>query len=104
MKTKQLEFNSEDLLSSVEAFANLLSGKRKLTLRTKALGISTQLKPIPPAQIKSIRNKFKFSIEVFAAMLNVSPAKAKHWENGYKKPNGPELRLLDIVNKHPELL
>jgi len=37
-------------------------------------------------------------------MLNVSPAKAKHWENGYKKPNGPELRLLDIVNKHPELL
>jgi DNA-binding transcriptional regulator YiaG len=37
-------------------------------------------------------------------MLNVSPAKVKHWENGYKKPKGPERRLLDIVNKHPELL
>ena len=66
MKTKHLEFNSEDLLSSVEAFANHVSGKRKLTLRTKALGRSTQLKPIFPAHIKSIRNKFKVGIEVFA--------------------------------------
>jgi len=30
MKTKQLEFNSEDLLSSVVAFANHVSSKRKL--------------------------------------------------------------------------
>jgi hypothetical protein len=34
MKNKDIEFNAEDLVSSVEALAGHLSGKDKITLRT----------------------------------------------------------------------
>ena len=34
MKPKNIEFNADDLVSSVGAFAHHLTGKQKLTLRT----------------------------------------------------------------------
>ena len=39
------------------------------------------------------------SRSVFAAPLNVGPATVEHWERGLKKPSGPSLRLLDVVDR-----
>jgi hypothetical protein len=33
MKTKDIEFNADDLVGSIEAFAHHLTGKQKLTAR-----------------------------------------------------------------------
>ena len=37
---------------------------------------------------------------VFAAYLNVSKNLVSDWERGVKKPGGPALRLLSIVDKY----
>jgi len=37
MKRKEIEFNAEDLVSSVETLARHAPGKEKIALRTKAL-------------------------------------------------------------------
>lgn len=52
-----------------------------------------------PAQIKRIRQKTRASQTVFAAYLNTSPSTIQKWEIGGKKPNGPSLKLLNLVDR-----
>ena len=58
---------------------------------------------LPPAkgykatQIKFIRTKKYASQGVFAAHLNTSKSTVQKWEQGQKKPNGPPLKLLNLV-------
>ena len=57
------------------------------------------LKSYTPAQIKRIRLRNKASQAVFAAYLNTSPSTVQKWEQGQKTPNGPSLKLLNLVDK-----
>lgn len=50
-------------------------------------------------QIKQIRTRNKASQAVFAAYLNTSKSTVQKWEQGAKNPNGPSLKLLDIVDR-----
>ena len=50
-------------------------------------------------QINRIRNRNRASQAVFAAYLNTSPSTVQKWEQGQKKPNGPSLKLLNIVDQ-----
>ena len=52
-----------------------------------------------PEQIKAIRRKTRASQAVFAAYLNISPSTVQKWEVGGKKPNGPSLKLLNLVDR-----
>ena len=57
------------------------------------------VKTYTPEQTKSIRQKTRASQTVFAAYLNTSPSTVQKWEVGGKKPNGPSLKLLNLVDK-----
>jgi putative transcriptional regulator len=48
-------------------------------------------------QIKRIRTRNKASQAVFAAYLNTSVSTVQKWEQGQKHPNGPSLKLLNLV-------
>lgn len=50
-------------------------------------------------QIKKLRLRYKASQAVFAAYLNTSPSTVQKWEQGQKKPNGPSLKLLNVVDQ-----
>lgn len=50
-------------------------------------------------QIKQLRLRYQASQAVFAAYLNPSPSTVQKWEQGKKQPNGPSLKLLDIVDQ-----
>lgn len=69
----------------------------KMTMRKfDALCLPT-VKEFEPDQIKRIRVKSKASQAVFAAYLNTSVSTVQKWERGQKRPNGPSLKLLNIV-------
>ena len=57
----------------------------------------TPVKNLSAAQIKRLRTRNKASQAVFAAYLNTSPSTVQKWEQGQKKPNGPSLKLLNLV-------
>ncbi len=57
------------------------------------------IKTYSPVQIKRIRMKTRASQAVFAAYLNTSPSTVQKWECGGKKPNGPSLKLLNLVDQ-----
>ena len=104
MKTKDLVFNAEYLVGSVEALAAHLSGKEKITFRTKTVALPPRVKPISSTQVRAIRKKLNVSQPVFAAMMNIPSVTEASWERGRRKPTGAALRLLDIARRHPELL
>lgn len=50
-------------------------------------------------QIKRLRLRCKASQAVFAAYLNASLSTVQKWEQGKKQPNGPSLKLLNLVDR-----
>jgi len=59
----------------------------------------TPVKNLSAAQIKRLRTRNKASQAVFAAYLNTSRSTVQKWEQGQKKPNGPSLKLLNLVRQ-----
>jgi putative transcriptional regulator len=55
------------------------------------------LKTYTPAEIKKIRHRCGTSQAVFAAYLNTASSTVQKWERGSKRPNGPSLKLLNLV-------
>ena len=66
--------------------------------RVEALCIP-EVKRYTPEEIKGIREKTNTSRAVFAKLLHVKPTTVEHWERGLKRPSGPSLRLLDVVDR-----
>ena len=56
-----------------------------------------RIKEYTAAQIRRIRERNKASQAVFAAYLNTSVSTIQKWERGEKRPNGPSLKLLSLV-------
>lgn len=52
-----------------------------------------------PDEIRALRLREKISQPVFARYLNVSRNLISDWERGVKKPGGPALRLLTVIQK-----
>ena len=59
----------------------------------------TPVKNLSAVQIKRLRTRNKASQAVFAAYLNTSPSTVQKWEQGQKKPNGPSLKLLNLIQQ-----
>ncbi len=57
------------------------------------------VKQYTAGQIKKLRLRYKASQAVFAAYLNTSASTVQKWEQGQKKPNGPSLKLLNVVDQ-----
>ena len=57
------------------------------------------LKAFRPVDIKRLRLKARASQAVFAAYLNTSVSTVQKWEIGEKRPGGPALKLLNIVDR-----
>lgn len=50
-------------------------------------------------EIRALREREHVSQPVFAAYLNVSRNLVSDWERGVKRPGGPALRLLSIIQR-----
>jgi len=57
------------------------------------------VKAYTAAQIKRLRLSCRASQAVFAAYLNTSASTVQKWECGDKHPNGPSLKLLNLVER-----
>lgn len=104
MKRKEIEFNPEEFVTTVEALALHSAGHEKLTLRTTALKLPPPIKPLKPKEIVALRHRFGVSQAVFARLLNVPKVTEISWEKGRRKPTGAALRLLDLARKKPSIL
>ena len=58
-----------------------------------------EIAEIPPQRIKALRDQAHLSQAVFAAVLNTSISTVQKWEIGDKKPSGPSLKLLSLIDR-----
>ncbi|MDA3934222.1 MAG: helix-turn-helix domain-containing protein [Gammaproteobacteria bacterium] len=54
---------------------------------------------MPSQKIKALRAQANLSQAVLAAVLNTSLSAVQKWEAGDKKPSGPSLKLLNLIER-----
>ena len=54
---------------------------------------------MPPRKIETLRENAHVSQAEFAAVLNTSVSTVQKWEAGDKKPSGPSLKLLNLIER-----
>lgn len=60
------------------------------------------MEPVPEydaEKIRALRKNLHLSQAVLAAVLNTSLSTVRKWEIGDKKPSGPSLKLLDLIER-----
>jgi putative transcriptional regulator len=76
----------------------------KITLKTTNIPIPEPPKVLQAKDIVRIRKRLGVSQAIFARVLGVARDTEISWEQGRRTPSGPALRLLEIAERHPELL
>jgi putative transcriptional regulator len=71
----------------------------KQTMREFDAACLTPVEVLSPEEIRLLRQREHLSQPVFARYLNVSKNLISDWERGVKKPGGPALRLLTVIQK-----
>jgi hypothetical protein len=61
MKHKEIEFNAEELVGSVETFAAHVQGRKKLALRARQLSFPPPIKSLQPKDITALRHRLNCS-------------------------------------------
>lgn len=69
----------------------------KATMREFDALCLTPVVPLAPEEIKALREREQVSQPVFASYLNVRKDAVSKWERGEKRPDGPSLKLLNLV-------
>src|ERR1700693_3461478 len=100
--TKKIRVNVFDDLRQSLQDAIAFEGGAHLNLR----GIELPNPPtkLKPAEIRKVRFALNASQVIFATYLSVSPNTVRSWEQGTRKPQGADLKLLAIARMNPHAL
>jgi putative transcriptional regulator len=69
----------------------------KATMREFDALCLTPVETLTPVEIRALREREQVSQPVFAYYLNVRKDAVSKWERGEKRPDGPSLKLLNLV-------
>lgn len=69
----------------------------EITLKEVRAMALPEVKPYAPKAIARLRKKLKLSQAALARFINTSVYTVQKWEQGTKKPSGPALKLLHII-------
>jgi len=103
MKTNRTRAYRSDALAAVHESMEALhrvGAISKVTMREFDEACLETMREIKPAEIRALRERWHISQPVFACYLNVSKNLVSDWERGKRKPGGPALRLLSVIQKH----
>jgi putative transcriptional regulator len=84
----------KELLESVRQGGTIMKGTRKPSLTFD----------FPESEVRKLREQYGLSQDKFAALMGISAATLRNWEQGRRKPEGPARVLLMVAAKHPEAL
>jgi putative transcriptional regulator len=98
---------SQRLIESAREAVEIQHGRREPARLTRYTASQATVDAPPQyvaGRIRQIRDQMSLSQTVFAAALNVSPETVRAWEQGKREPDGATQRLLEVAERHPEVL
>lgn len=84
----------EELIESVRQGGAILRGERK----------ASRVLRFKEPNVQKIRKQYGLSQQKFAALMGISVATVRNWEQGRRKPQGAARVLLHVAARHPEAL
>ena len=99
--TKKINARSP-ILEAVHATASDLHRLGFIDMRKMQRYDLLCLQPVPDyngAKVKALRAKRQLSQSVLASLLNTSLSTVRKWEVDEKRPSGPSLKLLDLLER-----
>jgi len=83
-----------ELVASVREGGSILREEKKPSRSFK----------VTAPNIKLIRAGYKLSQQEFAALLGISVATLRNWEQGRRSPEGPARVLLQVAARYPDIV
>jgi len=83
-----------ELVTSIREGGAILRGEKKPARSFK----------ITAPNIKRIRAGYKLSQQEFSALLGISVATLRNWEQGRRMPEGPARVLLQVAARYPDIV
>lgn len=87
---------------SNRAFESIRQGLSEAIAHATGEPVTARIHTLDAPDIKALRRSLGFTQQQFAARLGFSVATLRHWERGDRKPHGPALVLLNIVQREPQ--
>ena len=81
----------QELLQSVQEGGAILRGKKK----------ASRTFEYAEEDVRSLRERYGLSQSKFAALMGISVATLRNWEQGRRQPEGSARVLLRVVARHP---
>jgi putative transcriptional regulator len=102
MKAQEQQYRSDAFAAIHETMEGLheIGAINKTTMRKFDERCLEPISDFNGESIRALRERENVSQSVFALYLNVSSNLVSDWERNVKKPGGPALRLLSIIDKH----
>lgn len=88
----------EELRESARGLTRIGSVDKQTMKQFDALTLPP-VRDLTPQEIRALRERNRVSQAVFAALLNASVSTVQKWEIGEKRPSGPSLKLLNMIQR-----
>jgi putative transcriptional regulator len=82
-------------------FDQLASSIRQAGRIRRGRSAPVRVTEVRPEDVRSIREALGQTQLEFAAMIGVSPATLRNWEQGRRQPEGPARALLRVAARNP---
>jgi len=102
IKTHSENKPKSDILEAVRETATDLAKLGFIDKRKQQKIEALCREPIPPydsQRIRELRQQYNLSQAVLASILNTSASTIRKWEMGDKRPSGPSLKLLNLLER-----
>jgi putative transcriptional regulator len=95
--------NKRDLFGELMEGVAAMKAERngKITLRSNKVEVRS-LPAVKPKMIRAVRERFRFSRNVFARKLFTNERTLEKWEQGRAKPNAQAVALLLLAANYPD--
>ncbi len=85
-----------------KAFKNIMAGLEDALAHAEGDTSKAKVRKIEVVDVKKIREKTGLSQPKFATLFLIPVGTLRNWEQGRRKPDGPAMALLHIIDKEPE--
>jgi len=95
----------ESIMEGLQQAVDFKNGDTsKCRVRTVTIPAIEPLSEYPKEKIREIRHKTNLSQKYFAELVGVSVRAVEAWETGTRKPTGSAKRLIQIIEKEPNII
>ena len=85
-----------------KAFDSIQAGLNEAMDHARGNKASVKVYRPEPVDVAALRRRVGMTQEQFAARFGVSVATLRHWERGDRRPQGPALVLLNLIDREPD--